>query len=357
MDIDDDNALVEGGDDLRTQLETAYQASVDANPDIVTPAGGDAPTVGTDVGGDQAANRELVRDPVTGKFAPKVADGAVGTSKPDATKPVGDKPDANAAPIDPTKAADKPVAPPPGWSPTSKRDYAALPDHIKADIAKREDEVNQGLAKLQSYKGLDPFVDMARKSGTSLPEAVQRYVAAEQLLEQDPIKGLKWLCQNYKVDPRRLVDGEQPQGGQQPQQRQDQFRDPRVDQILPHVQQLINQPVKNQIVQFFADPKNVYAENVADDMTALIKSGQAKDLAEAYDKACWARPDIRSLLIEQQTTDAAQQQRQKATTVASNARAAAKSITGTPLPGASNAPDLSEMSIREQLERQFAAAT
>lgn len=353
MDIDDDNTLPEGGDDLRASLESAFQASIDANPDpVATPSLPADGVVTSDQPDPAAAQRDLVRDPVTGKFAPKPAEDTA--AKPDPAKAL-EKPDANALP-DPAKAADKPLAPPPGWSPTSKRDYAALPQHIKADIAKREDEVNQGLSKLQSYKGLDPFVDMARSSGTTLPEAVQRYVAAEQLLEKSPVEGLKWLCQNYKIDPRQLIDGAQPEPGAQPQQQQPNFRDPRVDQIMPAVQQLISQPVKNQIAQFFADPKNVYAENVADDMTALIKSGQAKDLAEAYDKACWARSDIRPLLIEQQAAATAQQAREKATTVASNARAAAKSITGTPLPGASNASDLSEMSIREQLERQFAAS-
>jgi len=76
---------------------------------------------------------------------------------------------------------------------------------------RREDEVNRGLSKLAEYKGLDQYADMARQSGTNLATALERYVAAEQVLERNPIQGLLWLAQTYGVQPQALM---QAMGGQ-----------------------------------------------------------------------------------------------------------------------------------------------
>jgi hypothetical protein len=52
---------------------------------------------------------------------------------------------------------------------------------------------------------LAPFDTMARNSGTTLHEALQRYISAEQLLEHDPLAGLDWLARNYRVTPEQLL--------------------------------------------------------------------------------------------------------------------------------------------------------
>lgn len=358
--MDDVNDVQEnGGDDLRAQLETAF---ADAGGDTLGDASRSTEAEPANLSAEDEAARasgERSRDPASGRFtAGQAEQKPADTTEPkqgkqgDATQPSEQRTDA--APVD-----EKPAGPPRGWSPQSKAAFDALPETVKADIAKRELEINQGFAKLQWYKGLDPYVEMAQKSNTTLPEALERYVAAEDALEKNPVQGLLWLCQNYKVDPRQLVEAAG-DGSEQPQQRQDErreLRDPRVDALLPQMQKMVMAPIHESIASFFNDPKNLYAENVADDMTALIKSGQAKDLAEAYEKACWARPDIRSLLIDQQQAERDKQVRDKAADVVSKARSAARSVNGTPINGASTTPDLSDLPLREQLERQFAAAS
>lgn len=316
----------------------------------------------------------------SGRFAPRDPAQAQPSAQPVAkAAAAAAQPGAAPAEAQPQpEATDKPLGPPPGFSPTTKaawnkpewsaEDVASL----KRDVAKRETEIERGFAKLRDYKDLDPYVSMATNSGTTLPEAVKRYVEAENFLERDPIGGLRWLCQNYKVDPRQLLgDGTsaqpqppaQPNGQPQPQQPQPQVDlRPVMEPIMQELRQLRSivygdkQAQTQQTVSaFFADPANKYAENVADQMAAMIQSGQATDLKDAYDKACWWNPEIRGLLIKEDQDRKAADQAAKAKKAADQARQAGRSITGGM--GAANAPGPSASdNLRATLEEQFASA-
>jgi hypothetical protein len=50
------------------------------------------------------------------------------------------------------------------------------------------------------------YMAMARNSGVSLSSALDNYVRAEQLLERDPVAGIKWLMANYGVRADQLTD-------------------------------------------------------------------------------------------------------------------------------------------------------
>lgn len=356
---------INGADD--TSLRDALAGAMAGNtPEPVQSAEPVDPSAGTQPG--------QPRDP-HGRFAPR--DGQVDQSvspAPAATSPgAGTGGEATVAGA-PARDGDKPVIAPPGFSATTKSiwDKPAWDQNdiqaLKKDIAKRETEIERGFAKLRDYKDLDPFVDMARQSGTTLTDAVKRYVEAEQFLEKEPVKGLLWLCQNYGVDPRQLAAavGGQPQPtGQQPQPNQridlSQHLQPIMAPIMQELQQLRGivygdkqAQTQQTVQQFFADPAHRYAENVADDMARLIKAGFASDLKDAYDKACWNNPEIRGLLINEQTTRTAAAQAAKAKQASDQAKAAGRSITGgmgSPNPSSAN-PD----NLRAMLEEQFASA-
>ena len=55
--------------------------------------------------------------------------------------------------------------------------------------------------------------------------------------------------------------------------------------------------IEEEIAAFRADPKNLYFDNVQPTMQALFRTGQAKTLAEAYEKATWSDPTIRKLIM------------------------------------------------------------
>jgi hypothetical protein len=279
-----------------------------------------------------------------GRFAAKADD----SEQPKAEAP---KPEAkDAAPE--TGEAPKPDAqaalrPPTSWSPTAKVAFDKLPAEVQQAVAKREQEVNNGFAKLAEYKPLDQYVQMARESGTTLDQALNRYIAAERELQRDFVNGTVQLARQQGINPVQLAqailarhgvsgqtDGGQQQGYQTPQVDLSPIQN-ELSALKSYIEEQQQAGVQSEISRFASDPKNVFFENVKADMGRLIDSGQAETLDDAYDKACWANKEIRALLIKQQqvATPSA-----KADDAVQRAKAADKATGGAPSAGFKEAP-------------------
>jgi hypothetical protein len=176
----------------------------------------------------------------------------------------------------------------------------------------------------------------------------------------------------YGVHPGQLGGG-QPQQQPQPMQEQpgqeQQYQQTQVD-LGPLTHQLnemhqqvdaMNQErnaertaqTTAEINTFFSNTENYpYAENVADQMAALIKSGVAPDLHGAYEQACWNNPEIRDLLIKKQTDETATTQAAEAKRKADQARTAGASISG--VADESTVGGAPPDNLRADLEQQFA---
>jgi len=246
---------------------------------------------------------------------------------------------------DPEAAEDgKPVLrPPPGWSPTAKVAFEKLPPEVKQAVANREEEVNRGFAKLGEYKPIDRYMEMARQSGTTLDKALENYVGIENRLRQDFPTGIAELCQRQGVHPVALAQailarhGVAPSNGaagETPEVRQPASVDlspihQEINALKSFIEQQQSQGVQTEIQRFASDPKHAFFENVKTVMGRLINSGQADDLEDAYDQACWANKEIRELLIKQQ----APQPSVNAADAVQRAKAAAKATGGAPSAG------------------------
>lgn len=358
MATDDKDTGAAPVDNLRADIEAAFDADQGAD---LTPAPDQAPEQQPADAGDRPRDE-------SGRFLPK----GVPSSPPEVQKAADAAVKSAAQSVQQAQAQPvpggpappgAPLGPPPGWSIASKAIFDKLPDPVKADIAKREQEVSAGFAKLAEYKPLDPYVSMAQSQGTTLPEALERYVAAENLLEQEPVNGILWLCQRYNVHPARLLEaiGGQPGGPQPPQASpldpvfgQLQAVNGRLAQIEAEREQFLDHQVLSQIEQFKADPANIYFENVRHDMGRRIKfadlNGEDLSLKEAYDQSCWSHPEIRPLLIKQQTEAA----RQDATRKVQSERSAARSLPpGSPVAGGTLARDEPASTLRDEIIRAF----
>lgn len=234
------------------------------------------------------------------------------------------------------------LAPPPGWAPAAKAAYANLPKEVQEAVARREQEINNGFAKLREYKGLDEYAEMAKASGTTLREAFDRYKAAEDLLDRDFRGGVLSLCEMYGVHPMQLAQefAGMFTGGQQGQEQPGQPPQPANPELgllareLAGIKEFVRtlsteretqekQAINGYVQQFSQD--KIYFEDVRKDMAHLIRTGQANDLDDAYDKACWMNPQIRDLLISERAAPQAAQAR------VSQARRASGSLrTGAP---------------------------
>lgn len=222
---------------------------------------------------------------------------------------------------------------PASWSPAAKADFATLPAHVQQAVAKREQEIDHGLRRkseeVKRYEPLEqliaPYRPKWQMSGMDDATAIRTLLAAQDMLETKPAEAISYLAKAYGVDlsaqPTGQATAPQPVGNSQNPEYT------ALQQELAEIKRQIatqhDADVSRQIEAFRQDPANLYYENVRDDMAALLSAGKAKDLPEAYEMACWMRPDIRPLLQKPQvkSPDPAEVARKKA---------AGASVTGSP---------------------------
>ncbi len=232
------------------------------------------------------------------------------------------------------QAQEAPGAPkPPGsWSPAAKAAFGTLAPDVQAAVVKREQEVERGFQILQNYRGLEQFQPYMDQAGISHAEVMRRAIEWERMTIQDPIGTVRHLLQLRGVDPRMaaqaLMTGQPGPRVQQPAPQE------RPVDIRGEVQRVIaEREINSTVDKFLADPANTHAELVADHMAALIQGGQAPDLQTAYQMAIWANPEIRATLIRQGQAQAPANGA-RAAQAATQARSAARAVTGAPARGA-----------------------
>lgn len=266
--------------------------------------------------------------------------------------------------------------PPPGWSVKSKAEWDKLPETIRADIVKREQEVNAGFAELRGMSELRPYVEMARANGQTLKQALDLYTGIENHLRQKPLEAILHIAGNAGYSPQRLAmelvphlgqsngqgAGAYP-GHQQPTQdsgyQQPMFDPSLMQQWISPLAQEINQmkalfqqqqdaersrqmsAINSALERFTANPAHRYYANVEPAMVKLIESGvvqrtgdYAKDLKAVYHMACRMDPEINDLLINERIAKSDEAKRQREKEAAEKAKLASRSITGSPSAGA-----------------------
>lgn len=255
------------------------------------------------------------------------------------------------------------INPPPAWRGDAKVDWNRLPRHVQqalSDDYKRFGETEQKWTPLQQV--LTPREQMLKATYGSVENGVNQLFQLSDFAEKNPAQFLQWFAQQRNIDLRQFVPGATPSGiDQQPGTPPGTFDPASVkNELLSAVRQEIAQQQFAQLSQsavaevqsFTADPRFPYANDVKQDMAALFQAGQATTLQDAYDKAVWMRPEIRSKLI-------ADQERQKAEAAAAEAakkRAVAVSVTGAPYTAAPVANSGRRESARETVARALEEA-
>jgi len=304
---------------------------------------------------------ERVRDE-RGRFAPKEA-------KADEPAKVEAKaePEAIERPADPKLEA--PVqqtaqvsAPPPGFSVKTKAEWDKLPEYVRADIVKREQEVSDGFKQYSGMKEIMPYVEMAQRGGTTLKAALDNYTGLENLLRQDVVKGVSQIAANMGTHPVELAQRIFQAYGQQPFQQvqadpsNPQPFDPsvlqqhlnpllqKVSTLEHHItqQQQAEQARQQSVIytameRFKSDPAHRYFENVRPLMAQLFNGGVVQetgdtlaDMKTAYEMACNLDPDIRELSFKERIAKDEADRKQREKDAADKARQASRSITGSP---------------------------
>ncbi|MBW8791062.1 MAG: hypothetical protein JF594_25950 [Rhizobium leguminosarum] len=196
-------------------------------------------------------------------------------------------------------------------------------------------------AAQQTPQGLEEFTPLIRQAGMTHADVMRRAIDWEKALIHDPVNTVVHVARMAGVNLHALVNGQMDhvlqrnaqQPGPQPglQQGGPQPRHVNVEATVEHV--LRKRDTETQVDAFLSDPANAHADDVLDDMIALINAGRASSLQDAYDAACWMRPDIRRQLISQTAQAPVREQQAQRAAAADQARRASRSISGSSAPG------------------------
>lgn len=296
-----------------------------------------------------APKPERPRDEV-GKFASKPAEEK--PKRETLTLPVKESQATQQAQADVTAQAAAPTAKAPeSWSAPMKEKFGALDPSVQAYITQRETEAHRALTAQ----------DAERQFGKQVKEITQPYMAQIQAEGGDPLKAyqlylntahvlrgtnevakaqsIAGVMQQFRVNPNLLLSvlqGGNVQNGMGLQPTPQQGLAPEnVAQIvqaeLAKQRQIQEEyQLQGEIEQFESSAGHEHFSQVKPVMAALLTSGQAADLQDAYDQACWANPEIRSILSSQQAKAAEEKRLTELNAKAGAARYAAGSITGAP---------------------------
>jgi len=245
--------------------------------------------------------------------------------------------------------------------------WAQLPPAVQQEVLKRESDIFQGIEQYRDLaqagrafqQTIAPFQENFRQAGLDPVATVGNLLNAHHILARgtpdQKLQLVRAVISDAGLSAEDLL-AEAP------------YVDPAVSGLQTELNSLKSQlqqresreletqraTLQVQVEKFFADPAHKYANEVATEMHQLIVSGQAPDLASAYDKAIWLNPIVRGrVLAEQQATARAAEEKAAAEKAAAAKSAASANIRSTPKRGSTAAA--APKSIDETLQETLAA--
>lgn len=272
----------------------------------------------------------------------------------------------------------KPLSPPATWSAAAKTEYAKLPEVVRREIVKREQDFAKGIqqhaekAKMADRyaQEFQPYEHIFRSLGATHEQFLRDSLATEYKLRtaspQEKTQLFLQYAHRYGADlsilPQMLGQGQQEEGQPDLQRIVQQYVGPLAQEVQSlrqqslrashEEQQQLEHHLMGQIEAFRnatdeqGNPKHMFFENVRGAMSALMGSGQANNLAEAYDMACYANPEVRAALIAQEQSKAEAKRLEEAKRKADESKRASFDVRGQ---GGIGIADTSKLSLRDEL--------
>jgi hypothetical protein len=341
-------------DDVRASIESLESQNPEpASAPAPAPASAPAPAAepaaesapGRDANGRFVSNNAGLKEHVeTAAQEPAKEASQVQAPAPEAKEPVKAEPTVPPPPTDLERGvvALDPAKPPQGWTAPMKEKWATLPEDVRTEITRREQDMAAGVQRLnQQYEPLrqvgsalqnfDPYFQHIKKEA---PQYLQELIPIEQTLAMgNPAQKLDMLltvADRYGVPIRSVLD--KAMGGTLKDTISESHKTfgspapipPQVQQELTtlrtQMDNIQNAAAKNELDTFIADTAaHPFFANVRDDMAKLLESGACTTYQEAYDITVWRNPELRAQAMAQvngQQQAAGIQNRQAATAVA-----------------------------------------
>lgn len=221
-----------------------------------------------------------------------------------------------------------------------KTEWDKLDPKWQGEIDRLERDARNGIQKNSQLASVGkslldefaPYQDMMRAAGATPQTALNSFLKTEYMLRTSPpqqkLATFVNLARHYGIDLTGIAQGQ-------------------VPQIDPHAQALAEENLRlrqeqakrtnaestqlnSTITDFASDPAHPHFEAVRQHMGALMETGAANTLDDAYEQACWANPTIRNSLIQTQHQEAEAKRKADERKAVEAKKAAGGSVKGTP---------------------------
>lgn len=256
--------------------------------------------------------------------------------------------DAGINPVQPTLGTETPVTTaiaakaPDALKPELKAKFSELSPEWQQEWQRREADAHKALTKQDEDRTfgrrvqeiVSPYLPTIRAEGGTPEKAIESLLQTAHVLRAgtaaQKTMALRQVAQQFNVDLSLPLQ----QGPQNPQIAQLERQLAEVQgQLQGFTQQHQLQEthsLQSQIDEFSSKPGHEHFEKVRTHMGVLIENGMATDLEDAYNRAVYADPDIRSNLIASQSQADSEKRITEAKAKTDAARRAGGSVFGGP---------------------------
>lgn len=226
-------------------------------------------------------------------------------------------------------------APPKSWAADKHELWGKLPPEAQDYYEQREKQMLDGLEQYKENSGFGrqlrdvftPYRALLQAQGVDEVKATQYMLNAHYRLSsgspQQKAEYMSQLAKSYGIDLAMLAP-QQEEAQVDPTVRALQEKVGSLESVLTtqqqREQQSLQDKIRADIEAFASDPKNVYFDECADDIAALIQAGNT--LETAYEKAVYANPVTRAKEIARLQTEHEKSLREKAEREVAAARSA-----------------------------------
>jgi transcriptional regulator with XRE-family HTH domain len=268
-----------------------------------------------------------------------------------------------AEPIESDELEIEQIKAPQSWTKEAKEQFASFDPLVQKELIKRETDYSKGIQRHAEgakwaeetrpiFEQWQPYLNQL---GTTPHQAFKALIQAEYTLRhgspQHKQQALAKMAQDYGIPLAQPSETQQADTSSQPIY--DELNNLRhqilqQQQYQQQQQQRIAQDQEAQmqemIIEFSQNDAYPHFEEVRESMAQLLQGGVAESLEEAYNKAAWSNPEIRSSLIQSEEAKRIKNQ----AGIARSAKSKASSIHGSPSGAETPATALS---IRDQLQQ------
>ena len=327
----------------------------------------------------EAAKEEEPKPKAEAKAAPvKAKEEPAPVEKPVVAKSDGVKPAAVPGEQVAKPSEGKAPEPPARFMPAEKELWRHVPNQLKSAVARIEREyaaeAETHREARQFHEELREYDELAKRTGTTVKEALRSYVELEQSFARDPEGTLPRLLQKVGMNPMQAVLAVLKSAGATPQQFAEHVRlnpgqyqgqamqpmrqpaqpapDPMASRAYEEVQELKHHLVRQEVLTNVVDPfraEHPRFDELQEDIAFFLNSGKIPDSMDDFERLA-AAYDMADRINPASYRDEPQAEPAQPTALV-NPVAGKKSIRGAPTGG--KAPAMRTPSIRDALANNW----